>query len=326
MASNSGRRSGSSGRSSGRKRVVIGADETTRVRYDKDAPQVESERRKQRQPRPEGSRTRPKGGPSPTGAGKRIAAEKRDERERRQRAIARRRLLLISLVVLAAAAVVYGLVALWRAPLFPVRDVVVTGNSHLSKADIIARAEIPTGATLPRLAVSRVEERLARDPWIATVAVDRDYPSTVRIAVTERTPAALVDRGGTDIWVASTDAHWLGPRSAEDTAELIAIRDVPSLEPTIGASIESSEVVNAIAVLKGLGPELRAKVRAVSAPSVDKTALVLKDDVQVFVGSSEDIGKKSRLALEILKREKNLVYVNVRVISRPTWRGLDTPD
>ena len=58
MASNSGRKSGSSGRSSSRKRVVIGAEETTRVRYSRDKPEVESERRKTpRQSKRESSRT-----------------------------------------------------------------------------------------------------------------------------------------------------------------------------------------------------------------------------------------------------------------------------
>ena len=46
MGSSSGRKSGSSGRSSSRKRVVIGAEETTRVRYKKDRPEVESERKR----------------------------------------------------------------------------------------------------------------------------------------------------------------------------------------------------------------------------------------------------------------------------------------
>jgi len=333
MASNSGRRSGSSGRSSGRKRVVIGADETTRVRYEKDAPQVESERRKQpRQPRQEPPRARTKAAPRaksaprPTGAGRIMAAEKRDERERRRRAIGRRRFLLVALAVAAVAALIWGLVALWRAPLFPVQQVIVTGNRHLTTDAIIGRAEIPSGTTLPRLPRARIEQRLSLDPWIAAVEVDRDYPSTVRIAVTERTPAALVDMGGTNLWVVSKDGYWLGPRAAEDTAALTAIRDVPSLVPTSGAAVSSPEVENAVAVLAGVDPALMSRVRAVSAPSVDKTALILDDDVQVFVGSSDEIGKKSQLALEILKTQKGLVYINVRVTSRPTWRGLDTPD
>ena len=54
MASNSGRKSGSSGRSGPRKRVVIGAGETVRVRYHDKEPQVESQRRSTRATEREG--------------------------------------------------------------------------------------------------------------------------------------------------------------------------------------------------------------------------------------------------------------------------------
>jgi cell division protein FtsQ len=83
-------------------------------------------------------------------------------------------------------------------------------------------------------------------------------------------------------------------------------------------------LLNALAVLTGLSPELRAKVRTVSAPTVDKTALILPRGVQVFFGSAEDVTKKDIVARSILADNKNVVYVNVRVVNRPTWRGLDT--
>jgi len=82
-------------------------------------------------------------------------------------------------------------------------------------------------------------------------------------------------------------------------------------------------VTNALAVLRGLSPELKAQVKAISAPSVDKTALVLNDGVQVFIGSATEMARKDLITRGILAREKNIVYINVRVVDRPTWRGLE---
>ena len=76
----------------------------------------------------------------------------------------------------------------------------------------------------------------------------------------------------------------------------------------------------------GLSPELRGRVKSVSAATVDKTALVVAQNIQVFVGSAEDIDKKDQLIRQILAKEKKLVYINVRVVSRPTWRGLDVKE
>ena len=99
--------------------------------------------------------------------------------------------------------------------------------------------------------------------------------------------------------------------------------DLPGLVPVAGAKNASAELNNALAVIGGLSPQLKAQVAFVSAPSVQATMLVLKDQVQVFVGSSDEIAKKDLIARTILGKEKNLVYVNVRVTDRPTWRGLN---
>ena len=323
MASNSGRKSGSSGRSSSRKRVVIGAEETTRVRYSRDKPHVESERRKT--PRQSERASSGKKGPSKKSspAGRRMASEKRDERDRRRRAIARRRIALGVGVGLVAIALIWGLVALWRAPLLPVKNVEVDGASRLTTASVLASAAVPADATLPRLPKAQIVARLSANPWIAEARVTRSLPGTVKIAIVERTPAAIVDTGASGPWLVSADSYWLAPKSVEDTMVVTTIRDVPAAVPLAGKQSDSKELKNALEVVGGLSPELRGRVQTVSAATVDKTALTLVDGIQVFVGSSQEIGKKDQLVRQILAKEKKLVYINVRVVSRPTWRGLE---
>jgi cell division protein FtsQ len=302
---------------------VIGASETTRVSYNKNKPQVESERRKApRQPQKVSSTRAGVQGPKPTGAGRRVANEKRDERDRRRASIARRRVALLFVLAILVGAAVWGIVQLWQAPLFPVKTVTVSGNSRLTSEAVLASAAIPGDATVVRLPEAQIEQRLLANPWIAEARVERRFPDGVSVSIVERTPAALVDAGGTELWLISSDGHWLGKRSADDTVSVVTIRDIESLTPTAGVAAKVPELTNALAVLGGLSPELKSLVRAVSAPTVDKTALVLKGDVQVFVGSADEIQKKDQLARKILADEKNVVYVNVRVTSRPTWRGL----
>jgi len=318
MASNSHRKSGSSARSTGRKRVVIGAAETVRVRYKKDQPEVESERRNQ-----PGSRERAvkRTGKGP---GARMANAKRDERERRQRAVSQRRTLVFAAMALVALAAIWGLVALWRAPIFSVDTTTVSGNSRLNTEQVLARATVPQDATLLRLPKGAITDRLLADPWIAEARVDRKFPHSLHIEIVERTPVATVDAGGTNIWLIDGTGMWLAKRSAEDSGTMPVVRDIENLAPKAGVASNSPELRNVLAVLAGLSPELRAKVRSVSAPSIDRTALILPRGVQVFFGSAEDVAKKDTVARTILAENKNVVYVNVRVVNRPTWRGLDT--
>ena len=252
-----------------------------------------------------------------------MASDKRDERDRRRRAIARRRIGLGMLIAAAVVAVIWGLVELWTAPLLPVTKIQIEGASRLSTESVLASAAIPAGTTLPKLPTAEIVLRLTENPWIARASLSRSLPGTVKISIVERKPAAVVDAGPAGPWLVSEDGYWIAPRSAQDTEALITIRDVPVAVPGAGTQAKSEELKNALAVVSGLSPELRARVGSISAATVDKTALLLKDDIQVFLGSAEDLSTKDELVRKILAKEKKLVYINVRVISRPTWRGLD---
>jgi len=134
---------------------------------------------------------------------------------------------------------------------------------------------------------------------------------------------AVVDTGGTALWVVASDGVWLGERSDAESATVV-VRDVGGLRPVAGRRSSSKELANAIVVARGMSEELRSMTRAISAPTIDKTAILTEDDVEIFVGDADQIADKDRIAREILEREKGkVVYINVRVVDRPTWRGLE---
>lgn len=319
MGSSSRRKSGSSDRSN-RKRVVIGASETVRVRYKEDRPQVESERRSAREtPRKRDQ----KGKTAAARAGKRHAVNKRQEREKRQRIILVRRSAVVALLLILVAGLIWLIAAIVRAPVFTIDSIQVTGTSHLTTEQVVSAAAVPAGSTLLQVSPGEIETTLKRDPWIAEANVRRDFPDSLVIAVEERTPAAIVDPGGSTLWVVSKDRKWLGERTAEDTG-LPVVRDVSELTPAVGASVGEKRVANAVRVLASLSQELRAQVVAVSAPTVEETALITRDDVEIFVGEATEMEAKDRIARQILSEQKgSVVYINVRVIDRPTWRGLE---
>lgn len=327
MASNSHRKSGSSGRSGPRKRVVIGAEETVRVRYKKNQPQVEAERRSTtRQTARVATRRAGLERPAPSQQGKRLSSAKREERERRQQTIRLRRVGLWAAAAAVAVVVLWGLVALFNAPVFALRTVVVSGARQLSDERVRELAAVPTATVLTRLDTSDVRERLEADPWVVKARVDRDFPSTLRLEIVERAPVAVVDAGGAEVWLVSSDGYWLDRQSKVATG-VVAIRDIEGLKPVRGKRATSKELTNAIKVAAGISPELRAMTRSISAPSIEKTALMTTDDVEIYIGEAADLKTKDQIARKILAKQKGkVVYINVRVVESPTWRGLDTAE
>jgi cell division protein FtsQ len=315
MASNSGQKSGSSGPSAKRKRVVIGARETVRVRYSKGQPEVEAT--------PKGGASR---GSRERSAGNRLAEARRQDRERRQASIRRRRIALaLGAVVLVILGVV-GLLQLRHASTFAIRDLRITGVSEVATATVRSLAAVPPGATLVDVNREAIATRVEQNPWVSSVTVSRDFPHTLVIRVTERKPGAWVNVSRRVAWLVSADSTWLRPRSKADTLTLPIITDAEGLNPAAGKATGSREVSNALAVLRQLSPQLKALVKFVSAPSVEKTAVVTKDGVQIFIGPATEMAKKDAVVRAILARQKGkLVYINVRTPDRPTWRGLEQP-
>ena len=124
-----------------------------------------------------------------------------DPRFRRRWAEARReegrRRLRIVAVLLGGVALVAGGFGLLHSPLFTVKNVVVVGNAHTPRAEVIAAAGLDGGHALMvnagPAAAARAIEAL---PWVGTVSFTRHWPWTVQITVQERAPAAIVAAAG----------------------------------------------------------------------------------------------------------------------------------
>ena len=103
------------------------------------------------------------------------------------------RWLRIGGAVLALAAVLGVAVLGWRwHRSIPVRQVVVEGAAHAVPDSLVRLARADTGQALYRLQPRLVADRAERHPWVQHAEVSRYPDGTLRIAVTERTPAALV--------------------------------------------------------------------------------------------------------------------------------------
>jgi cell division septal protein FtsQ len=144
----------------------------------------------------------------------------------------------------------------------------------------------------------------------------------MRIRITERVPVAIVDAGAA-MWLIDGTGMVIAKPSAEDSATVPLIRDVPGLDLKAGRRTVSEPLLNAVAVLAGVGKALAATVKVVSAPTVDGATLITADKVEIVMGQAVDLSTKSALATRILQEQKGkVVSIDVRVIDRPTWRGL----
>lgn len=114
-------------------------------------------------------------------------------RVRSVRSRPRRLALWAGLVAVLTVAVIY-LVAF--APVFVLEDVDVAGGSDEVEALALEQAQAPIGAPLARVDTEAISDRVATDSRIEQVTVSRDWPSSLMVEVTMRTPAGVLKQPG----------------------------------------------------------------------------------------------------------------------------------
>lgn len=139
-----------------------------------------------------------------------------------------RSLLLWTALVLALAG---GLVFLFFfSAALVVEDVAATGARDEVNSSALELARLPEGRPLARVSAGRVSDRVLEDPRIASVEVQREWPSGVNLVVTERQPAiALRGRGST--WLA--DAGGVVYEEVDEPSRRLALVSVRTDPPEV---------------------------------------------------------------------------------------------
>ena len=210
---------------------------------------------------------------------------------------------------LAAVALVAGVAWLIRTPLFGLSAVRVDGTQAVAEAEVLEASKVRIG-----------------EPYLGLdLAAIRDYPSSLRIAVTERRPVASVSSGSV-FWLVAADGTVLDA-TASRPADLPYVAQVP-LPDGVGAGTRlppGNELTNALTALGGMAPQLKRQVAGVNARTLDSLEFTLKDGSAVLYGLAVDQPAKDAAVLLIrrtLKKDgREAQRIDVRNPSAPTVRA-----
>jgi cell division septal protein FtsQ len=78
---------------------------------------------------------------------------------------------------------------------FPVQKIEVRGVQKLSPEEIVSLSGVRIGEDMLALRLKTVGGQIAASPWVADVRVQRFFPGTLAVSVTERQPVAVVNMG-----------------------------------------------------------------------------------------------------------------------------------
>ncbi len=90
----------------------------------------------------------------------------------------------------------YGYRFLTRSPYFAVKSIVIKGNFRLTSREILELIALAPGDNSLALSISSMEKKLAANPWVRKVSVQRTLPDGIAITIEEEEPRFWVRREG----------------------------------------------------------------------------------------------------------------------------------
>jgi cell division protein FtsQ len=235
-----------------------------------------------------------------------------------QRDVGRQRLRRL-LLTLGAAAVVAAAWGTTRSPLLDVDHVEVTGATNSGDGAVRSASGIEPGSVLLTVPLGRAAERIAALPWVQTVDVERQWPGTVAITVTERRPIAYLPASAGVVLV-DGEARQLARLDAPPPGLLRL--DVPPVRPRPGepAPGKFRAVLDLAATLPSVLADRIVALRPEPDGSVSGTVL-LRDGGQaaLLLGTPTQAGAKW-LALATILEEADparLATIDLRVPGAP---------
>jgi len=227
-----------------------------------------------------------------------------------------------ALVLAVLGGLLFGLYMVWLRDigLVAVEKVEVTGLTGKDAAQATRALEgvarDSTTLHVDRAAIDAVAERF---PIIHSVRIETDFPSGLRIAVTEQRPAAMLVAGSRRIPVAG------------DGAVLTALTIKGSL-PTIQVEagnvpdkrLTRSSTLDAVRVAGGAPAALTPRLESVTRQGAQGWVVQVEDGPQLFFGAATSVAVKWAAAARVLadRDAAGADYIDLRIPGRPAAGGL----
>lgn len=183
---------------------------------------------------------------------------------------------------------------------FAIEEIRVTGNRETSEVDIFDRVGLDGWTSLVGFDAEEARQRIESLPWVESAAVRKIYPATLDVAVVEREPFAIWQRGSL-LSLVEKDGSVIAPLSGSRHLELPLV-----VGP--GAAKAAAGFISLVAA----EPEIASRVRGYVRISERRWDLRLVNGVTVRL--PENGSDEALAALVAMDREHQLLSRDVETI------------
>lgn len=200
-----------------------------------------------------------------------------------------------------------------------VERVTTSGTRVLTPEEVREAAAAPVGAPLISVDTDALGDRLRkRLPRIDSVEVDRSWPHTIGLKVTERKPVLLIEKGGKFVEVDAKGVRFATSGQAPKGVPLLELRpDQEKAEASLRRFDSHRLRREAVRVAGALPAAVARDTRAVKVRSYDSISLELSGGRTVEWGSSEKGRTKASTLIALMKAASKARHFDVSVPTAP---------
>lgn len=234
---------------------------------------------------------------------------------RREAGRRRLRIVVATLVIVGTVAAGWGLT---RSPLLDIDDIKVVGVDRADLRTVLALGGLVPGGAMLDVDTRTAAAAMAAEPWVASARVERRWPGTVVVRVTERIPVAAIHLGD-DAVLVDRDGRVLSAMAAAEAGDGVVTITAPddAAIPAPGQALDGllGAAVAVVAAAADAVPDRQLSLH------VDTRGLILGlgDGVDAVVGSADDVGAKLTALVTMLARvePQRGTTIDLRVPSAP---------
>jgi cell division protein FtsQ len=198
----------------------------------------------------------------------------------------------------------------------------VSGNSRLSKGEVIALLDGIRGTNMLTVNLESWRRKLLASPWVADAAMRRVLPGTVKIAIFERQPMGI-GRINDELYLIDARGGIIdqyGPNYAEFDLPIIdGLASAPRDNSTLIDETRAALAARVLNALQGR-PALARRVSEIDVSDVRDAVLILKGDTAMVRVGAEQFAERLQsyldLAPALRERVAGIDYVDLRFDER----------
>jgi cell division protein FtsQ len=187
-------------------------------------------------------------------------------------------------------------------PRFALKAVELVGAKRLTSARVEQLGGLERGKNLFALDAEGAERKILEDPWIGSVRITRELPSTLKVEISER-DAVAVAAIGDRLYLVTSEGEPFKLLDAEDPTDLPVVTGIGPDELARDRARALDRLKTALSLIKQYEKQPSSRVSPIEevhlAPSGDLVLTVGKDGISLELGK-EPFARKLAMAEEVL--------------------------